>query len=228
MPDRNLGIVRTGIWLVYIGFALLLLCIIFIFGSLHVETIRNKLLNIIEYVYYTFIFAGVLMSIGKLLCLGAPSETPGKWAIFLAVPCVLFSMLIVAGMVFKIAFVQKWLFSTPELISYGNFASVVGLALFLFFLLGLSTYLGSDECRSLTIGTMIVGAIVLLLGYGSEILVKLLVDAFPQQASEVGLGYAITLFAILALFMMRFGRLLTYLLRDIGKVSRGEQLARDE
>jgi hypothetical protein len=79
-------LVRNGVLLVYIGFALLLLALIggFIAGMALGKDLQT-LLFVVRIIGFLVFTSNILTTIGKLLCLTAPPQMPGKLIIFLAV-----------------------------------------------------------------------------------------------------------------------------------------------
>lgn len=220
----RLSPVLAGITLVYIGLALTLLCIIGIFVLPYVLKDFRTLFQILEILAYTAIAASVLSLAGKLLCLAAPADMPGKWAIFLAIPFLLFSAVVVTATTFRLAPLLRVMPQTPHLGEYALMASLVGFGFFLIFLKNLAGYLDSPDNVRLAVVTMVVGGLVLAIYLFGRFLLFDVILQNPMRSQEIFRGFAITLVLFVGGFVMCYGRLLTYLRSEIKDVMglRGE------
>jgi hypothetical protein len=220
LSDRNLSPVYYGITFVYVALVLMLLSIIGIFlvpkltDSLGIQTV----LQILRALSWTILGAAGLSIIGKLLCLGAPSEMPGKWTIFLAVALVLLGAVIHAALFLRIEVILNLLLplisKAPHLVQNAGIISVIGFALFLIFLRNLATYIDSEENRSLATQSMVLGGLFFVLN-----LVIVAVASRMAFQDRAVLDYLVIGMGVLGmLFLMRYGRLLTYLRRDLREI----------
>src|SRR5262245_45264549 len=155
MSDSSLSTAKTGVTLVYIGLLLALVCLIATLAVLNVPDLALRAGELLRYIHYAFIAANVFTILGMLLCLGAPSDSPGKWAIFLAAPLECLSTRFFLGLAFQIEFVVKMFTENPKWFQYAWAGWVAGLGFFLLFLKGLSEYVRSAECPGIAIGAMI-------------------------------------------------------------------------
>jgi hypothetical protein len=212
MSRPNLQPLYVGITCVYIGLVFTLLSVI---GIFLLPRFADRLglqfiVRMMEILTYVVVGAVLLSVLGKLVCLGAPRDMRGKWAIFAALPCVLLTGIVYAALAFQIQFLFKLIEHAPLLVQRGLFPSILGFALFLIFLRSVATYLNSAEDTRVAIQAIVLGAALLVVNFFGETILVLL---------KPGLGaidvYLVVYVALFALFLMRYGRLLTYLRRDI-------------
>jgi hypothetical protein len=216
----RLSPVLVGITLVYIGLVLFLLCVIGVFGLPHVLKDLNTLFEILNILGHTAMAACLLSLLGKLLCLAAPSEMRGKWAIFLAVPFLLFAAAVTAALTYRIDVLLELLPQTPRLNEYSHVAFFVGLAFFLIFLKNLAAYLDSDPNVRMAVVTMVVGVLVLLVYLFGRFLLFDVMLKNPQQSWDIFRAFVIVVLLSLGGFVICYGRLLANLRGEIKDVIR--------
>ena len=142
--------------------------------------------------------ANILTTVGKLMCLTAPSQMSGRWSISLSASIDVLALVMgVAG---------HFRFLSPFILAASKLIPIIGFLFFLLFLKQLGDFLGERDISERATGVAAVGIGIVVLWLA--MILQLFV--FPMRAAMVvGLLIGVILLIVGIIGVIRYLRLLT-------------------
>lgn len=206
--DKSLGIVRTGITVIYYGLvAMLASCILFGVLLIAMRNAGGAGMTILILMGIGMGGGALAMLVGKFLCLGVPSKVGGGAKGLISASCAID----VVGILIQLLHVTVGVPLGLSLVV--GVAGLVGTLLFLLFLRSVSLYIGRADLGKLSITVIIMTGVTI----GLNLLLVLFAIAgvvggargagFGGLLAILGLGLAVVAIVTLCLY----ARLLTYM-----------------